>query len=75
MGRRRGFTLIELSVVIAIIALLMAFLIPALHRAREQGARAVCLNNLRQLTVAWILYAEENDYKIVNASTFYSRPG
>ena len=75
MGRRRGFTLIELLVVIAIIALLMAFLIPALHRAREQGARAVCLSNVKQLTVAWVLYAQDNDYKIVNGSTFFSRRG
>jgi prepilin-type N-terminal cleavage/methylation domain-containing protein/prepilin-type processing-associated H-X9-DG protein len=72
---KKAFTLIELLVVIAIIALLMAILIPALHRAREQGARAVCLSNVKQLTLAWLLYAEDNDNKIVNASTFFSRPG
>ena len=72
---RRAFTLIELLVVIAIIALLMAILIPTLHRAREQGARAVCLNNLKQLTFAWLLYAQDNDNRIVNASTYFSRPG
>ena len=75
MGRRHGFTLIELLVVIAIIALLMAMLVPALHRAREQGQRAVCLSSLKQLTLAWLLYAEENEYRIVNGSTFFSRPG
>ena len=63
-----GFTLIELLVVIAIIAVLMAILIPALHRAKEQGARATCLSNVKQLTLAWILYAQENDDRIVNAS-------
>ncbi|GAJ23796.1 unnamed protein product, partial [marine sediment metagenome] len=57
MNGPRGFTLVELLVVIAIIALLMAILMPALNRAKEQGKRAVCLSNLRQLTLAWIMYA------------------
>ena len=47
----------------------MAILMPALHRAREQGQRAACLSNLKQLTVAWIMYADENDNKIVNGYT------
>ncbi len=64
MYKRRGFTLVELLVVIAIIAVLMAILMPALKGAREQGKRAVCLNNLRQLTLAWILYAEANNGRI-----------
>ncbi len=64
-----GFTLVELLVVIAIIAILMAILMPALQRVREQGKRAVCLNNLRQLMLAWILYADDNEDKIVNAGT------
>ena len=64
-----GFTLIELLVVIAIIAILMAILMPALNRAREQGKRAACLNNLGQLTLAWIMYADENDDKVVHANT------
>jgi len=63
-----GFTLVELLVVIAIIAILMAILLPALNRAREQGKRIVCLNNLKQLTLAWILYADDNDGKIVNGA-------
>jgi prepilin-type N-terminal cleavage/methylation domain-containing protein/prepilin-type processing-associated H-X9-DG protein len=54
-----GFTLIELLVVIAIIAVLMAILMPALHRAKEQGQRATCLSNLQQLTMAWIMYADD----------------
>jgi len=61
-----GFTLIELLVVIAIIAILMAILMPALNRAREQGKRAACLSNLKQLTLAWIMYADENDDRIVS---------
>jgi len=62
----RAFTLIELLVVIAIIAVLLAILIPSVRAAREQARRAFCLNNLRQLTTAWILYADENDGKLVN---------
>ena len=73
--RLTGFTLIELLVVIAIIAILMAILLPALHRAKEQGQRAVCLSNVKQLTFSWLMYAQENDDRIVNASTFFSRAG
>ncbi len=67
LHKQNGFTLIELLVVIAIIAVLMAILIPALKTAREQGKRAVCLNNLRQLTVGWIMYADDNDDKLCTA--------
>ena len=63
---RAGFTLIELLVVIAIIAILMSILIPVLNRAREQGKRAACLNNLKQLALGWIMYADNNDDKLVN---------
>ncbi len=73
MDKRRGFTLIELLVVIAIIAILMAILMPALHRAREQGRRAVCLGNVKQLALAWITYADDNDDKIVNGAAGWDR--
>ena len=66
MRRKSGFTLIELLVVIAIIAVLMAILLPALERVREQGKRSVCLNHMRQLMIAWLMYADENDDKLVN---------
>jgi len=66
---RRAFTLIELLVVIAVIAVLMAILMPALSRAREQGKRAVCLSNVKQFGLAWVMYADENDQKIVNSCT------
>jgi len=69
MSIKKGFTLIELLVVIAIIAVLMAILMPTLNRAREQGRRAACLSNLKQLTLAWIVYADDNDDKLVNGDT------
>ena len=65
MKHIRAFTLIELLVVIAIIAILMAILMPALGRAREQGKRAACDNNHKQLMLAWSLYADDNGDKIV----------
>ena len=68
MRRSHGFTLIELLVVIAIIALLMGILMPALSRVREYGKRSVCRSNLRQLTVAWIMYANANKEKIPHAN-------
>jgi prepilin-type N-terminal cleavage/methylation domain-containing protein/prepilin-type processing-associated H-X9-DG protein len=68
MNVRRGFTLIELLVVIAIIAVLMAILMPALSRVREQGKRIVCEHNLKNLTFAWTMYADDNDDKIVNGA-------
>jgi len=56
-----GFTLIELLVVVAIIALLVAILLPALERARDAAKRVVCLSNLRQLHIAAFTYT--SDYK------------
>ena len=75
----KAFTLVELLVVIAVIALLLALLMPVLHRARAQGQLAVCLSNLRQLTLAWTAYATEHDGKLVDGSSFHThasgRPG
>ena len=68
MNRRNAFTLIELLVVIAVIAILMSILMPALSRAREQGKRVACLNNLGQMMKGWIMYADDNDDKIMPAN-------
>jgi prepilin-type N-terminal cleavage/methylation domain-containing protein/prepilin-type processing-associated H-X9-DG protein len=68
MTRHKAFSLVELLVVIAIISLLMALLLPALSRTRDQGKRIVCLNNLKQLAVAWTVYAQINSEKLVNGA-------
>ncbi len=65
---KKGFTLIELLVVIAIIALLMAILMPSLKRAREQARRTACGNQVRQQTLALLMYAQQNDGKMPLAS-------
>ncbi len=67
-----GFTLVELLVVIAVIALLMAILLPALTKAREQGKRAVCLIQIKQLQLAWNMYCETNAGKMPSSDIYYN---
>jgi prepilin-type N-terminal cleavage/methylation domain-containing protein/prepilin-type processing-associated H-X9-DG protein len=59
--RGRAFTLIELLVVIAIIAIIASLILPAMARAKARAQGTFCLNNTRQLSVAWMIYADEHN--------------
>jgi prepilin-type N-terminal cleavage/methylation domain-containing protein len=74
LSRRSGFTLIELLVVIAIIAILAGMLLPALAKAKAKGQGIVCMNNHKQLAMAWRFYAEDNNDKLIGAAN-WTPPG
>ncbi len=72
--RRRAFTLIELLVVIAIIAILASLLLPALARAKDKSKDIACINNLKQLGIGLMLYADEHEGKLPSAEMRPSTP-
>ncbi|MCP4649508.1 MAG: type II secretion system protein [PVC group bacterium] len=59
--QKKGFTLVELLVVMAVLAILAGGLLPALSRAREQGRRTTCMNNLKQIGLAISMYRLDNN--------------
>jgi prepilin-type N-terminal cleavage/methylation domain-containing protein/prepilin-type processing-associated H-X9-DG protein len=65
--RRRGFTLVELLVVIGIIALLVGILLPALSRARQEANATKCMSNLHQIALGMVMYTEQNHGCIIPA--------
>jgi prepilin-type N-terminal cleavage/methylation domain-containing protein len=72
---RRGFTLIELLVVIAIIAILAAILFPVFAKAREKARQTKCLSNQRQIALACMMYAQDNDETLPTASNIWTSIG
>jgi len=75
MSRRRGFTLVELLVVIGIIAVLIAILLPALSKARKTARTTACLSNLRQMGNAWVMYLSDSKGKLPDDVWHTAPPG
>jgi prepilin-type N-terminal cleavage/methylation domain-containing protein/prepilin-type processing-associated H-X9-DG protein len=70
-----AFTLVELLVTVAVIAILAALLLPALSQAKGRAVSFACLNNLKQQQVSWHVYAGDNDDAVAPNNSFYSLSG
>jgi prepilin-type N-terminal cleavage/methylation domain-containing protein/prepilin-type processing-associated H-X9-DG protein len=73
--RRRAFTLIELLVVVSIIIILAGMLSPALAKAKGKAYRAVCVSQLKQLSLCWIMYAQDNSGRLPETYSFDATGG
>jgi len=73
-AQNAAFTLVELLVVVAIVGILGALLFPAVARAKNSGKVTACLNNLRQLQLAWTMYADDHDGRLVRNDYVIGNP-